>query len=802
MTIRFIRFAATQWLAATLAVAGLVAYAGPTAASAPAAPSGGGLELSLTLSAADADPCASGEQELVVAPGDTARLCMTATNHTGQALSWHTVAHAFGEYLNPARLDANRREEALADGASLQLQARARIARSTDVAAAWSALDADAVLPDYSYDDTAAFEAIDLGSSPTAVDLGLTRPGLFAAVTLPFSFNFYGVQTNWLCVTNDGAMLAGQQNCAIYSYDYGGGGVGSTCCTELMIAPGVLASSNSASGFVGGTVYYDVVGDAPNRRFVVEWRDKQFSWAPGAGVTFQAILDEATSDITFQYVSMQVGNPAFDDGGSLGAGLQIDQWTYTAYSEHQPQLTDGKAVRWTLSAEPYVAAATAAAHITVAAPAASVAPARLEASAAVGESTQATLHIGNSGNADLDWHLAAHPASGRGAEILKRYSAPLVTMMAMPSPSSRAADPTRSAPSHDAAAAGGVQGTASVPAFAHAWGGTQNSRYVSLDAADPTTLNRISFDVSIWPVHVGAFVGDDFSRQYLFGNADCSDDACWDFDLRLVNTVADAGSGGGILYGGPIAPNLVDQIWQGATWDATTRTLFAVASTRETSGTPYRSDLYAVDPDSGRPTWIAQIDDLSASGSAIADVAVRSDGTLYAVEMLTDTLIRIDKLTGHIEPVGSTGLDVGYYLLQSMDFDRSTDTLYYATWLRTGSGPEMYTLDTASGQATLVAAIGDGSGLKALAIAVPGGPCVNPQDVPWLDFDRSSGTTAAGATDDVAVVLDAGALTAGTYAATICVAGNTPHASMLAVPVEFTVGIADRVFADGFDGTP
>lgn len=85
--------------------------------------------------------------------------------------------------------------------------------------------------------------------------------------------------------------------------------------------------------------------------------------------------------------------------------------------------------------------------------------------------------------------------------------------------------------------------------------------------------------------------------------------------------------------------------------------------------------------------------------------------------------------------------------------------------------------------------------------ALPG--CTNPNDIPWLSASPLSGSTPAGAIDDVSIAVDAGGLAPGEYDALVCVASNDMggHAPT-EVPVHLSVTPpvdADCLFADGFE---
>ncbi|HZM74327.1 MAG TPA: S8 family serine peptidase [Candidatus Limnocylindrales bacterium] len=66
-------------------------------------------------------------------------------------------------------------------------------------------------------------------------------------------------------------------------------------------------------------------------------------------------------------------------------------------------------------------------------------------------------------------------------------------------------------------------------------------------------------------------------------------------------------------------------------------------------------------------------------------------------------------------------------------------------------------------------------------------PCDEPADVPWLRVSTSEGTTAAGGSSEVTVIVDSRGLTAGVHEAHLCVSSNDPDAPLVGVPVSVTV---------------
>ena len=83
-----------------------------------------------------------------------------------------------------------------------------------------------------------------------------------------------------------------------------------------------------------------------------------------------------------------------------------------------------------------------------------------------------------------------------------------------------------------------------------------------------------------------------------------------------------------------------------------------------------------------------------------------------------------------------------------------------------------------------------------------GADCSSPTDVPWLSEAPANGSVAVGASLEVSVTVDATGMNPGDYSALLCITTNDPANSLVQVPVSLTVGVGDRIFQDGFDGTP
>jgi subtilisin family serine protease len=97
-------------------------------------------------------------------------------------------------------------------------------------------------------------------------------------------------------------------------------------------------------------VYWAVVGTAPNRELVVEWRDVPvFYCRSGGTLRFQTVFFEANSNLLFNYADTIVGGScaAFDNGGQATVGVQVAPTGATQFGYNTGVLRDQMALLWT-----------------------------------------------------------------------------------------------------------------------------------------------------------------------------------------------------------------------------------------------------------------------------------------------------------------------------------------------------------------------------------------------------------------------------------------------------------------------
>lgn len=129
-------------------------------------------------------------------------------------------------------------------------------------------------------------------------------------VALPFPLLYQATLINDITIGNNGGILLGTQT----------GAVGYT-----MTPTGLFPYVQDLNTPYGG-VYYQTVGTAPNRKFIVMWSNlaHYFSTLGTDGVTFELIIEETTNEVYFVYDDVMHDNAAYNYGldaeiGATGA---------------------------------------------------------------------------------------------------------------------------------------------------------------------------------------------------------------------------------------------------------------------------------------------------------------------------------------------------------------------------------------------------------------------------------------------------------------------------------------------------
>src|SRR5579859_7256753 len=101
-------------------------------------------------------------------------------------------------------------------------------------------------------------------------------------------------------------------------------------------------------------VYWGVVGSAPNRQLVVEWRDVRgflCNSDSSATIKFEAVFFEGKSDVQFNYADSAFGGSCTnqDHGAAATIGLQQSLTLGQLFSFKEATISDGTSLLWTLA---------------------------------------------------------------------------------------------------------------------------------------------------------------------------------------------------------------------------------------------------------------------------------------------------------------------------------------------------------------------------------------------------------------------------------------------------------------------
>lgn len=157
-------------------------------------------------------------------------------------------------------------------------------------------------------------------------------------IPIGFSFNYYGTNYTQISITNNGLILPNEGTNQWVNKPIG------NSTLHNFIAP---FWDDLVTWSEPGAVYYQVVGEAPNRKLVIEWIDNQHSIQSGvspSGITFEAILYESTNDIKFQYKDVDFGLDSCNNGVSATIGIEGANGKGLQYSYNESVITPDMAI--------------------------------------------------------------------------------------------------------------------------------------------------------------------------------------------------------------------------------------------------------------------------------------------------------------------------------------------------------------------------------------------------------------------------------------------------------------------------
>ena len=724
-----------------------------------------------------AGACASTDT-IDVTQGDQVNFCYTITNNTGIELDYHTLTNNVDGTLFTLL------NQPVADGASFQYNNIETVGATATYNSTWTGQD---VPPGYAAEVTTGgggcpdrifadgFDPTPTPPCPGGGFIDITGTGTplnngddqAIAVTMPFSFNFYGTTSNNICVDNNGFVLFNTTACPSFGLF-----TNVSLPAATLSAPAIMPMWDDFDS-ESGNVYTDIRGATPNRQFIVEWFNRvHFSGSSNTdGATFELILNE-DGTINFEYSDVEFTggfeNPDCSGGVCATIGLQNDANLFNQFSAFEASVSDNTGIAWTAT-NPQVFTGTDSATVNVGAPNIVVNnDSPITGSVPAGGTSSTQVPIANTGDRDLNWSIdEAGPADRHfpagPPHVVRPIGDPAKATMApapiaLRRPNKPGAHHVNHAP----------QGGGAVPVFA---ADIYQNVIETFDALNPSATNVIT--PSDGSAYVGgAFMNGDFSKMFAI----VGQFGAGGFDNVVT---IDTATGAATTVGS--ASNNLGEGYSGMAWDPTSGNLYAVSSTCGSS-----SHLWTINPSTGAATAVAEIQGVAC---AIA-IAIDSGGNMYTVDIVGDEFFAVNKNDGSAAAIGSIGFNANY--AQDMAFDLSTDTLYYAGFDGSAFTDEIYTIDLTTGLATPVPGnpnIGAGlAEVDAMSIQTAGGPCSQPQDLPWLAFAPTSGTTTPGNTTNVTMSVDAtGFVDGDTLAGTMCTTSNDPDTHVVETPVTIDV---------------
>jgi len=319
-----------------------------------------------------------------------------------------------------------------------------------------------------------------------------------------------------------------------------------------------------------------------------------------------------------------------------------------------------------------------------------------------------------------------------------------------------------------APAAPGMAAPSSVPCYGI---NMSADTLVSFNTATPGTLTTISGTGTSDLFPCADFLSDDFVKLYAL-DMDAN-------QLVWFNTA----SGARTVIG--TATPQTGQSWTSLAGDPTDGKLYAASTDISVS------KLYTINPATGAATFIGNIN----NAPGVICIAISPAGQMYAVDIVNDHLVSVNKTTGAGTVVGALGVNANY--AQGMDFDDQNNILYWAAYTTAG---ELRVIDTSTGNSTSVGAFPSGAEL-CMAVAVSARP-------PWVVLPTNSAAVGPGATTNLVVIFDAGAApnAASTNQAGLEFSGNYINTvtamplTMIVAPDGFTLNPTGAVAAAGERG--
>jgi len=211
------------------------------------------------------------------------------------------------------------------------------------VVALFAFLGGQAFAYKYVMNDSATFSYVSATTQVVALTGGNWVDGYYDYALGDFDFYYYGRKVTHMRISTNGYIVFG------FGSATGNGVAYDNQALPDNAAPDSMAAINWADWDLAtsGTIWYDVLGTAPTRTLVIEWRDVASLEQGTENYKFEAIFYETSNNIRFQYEDV-LESTSHDFGNKSTVGvehptsLQAEQFSFNS-----PDLSDGQAILFT-----------------------------------------------------------------------------------------------------------------------------------------------------------------------------------------------------------------------------------------------------------------------------------------------------------------------------------------------------------------------------------------------------------------------------------------------------------------------
>ena len=182
-------------------------------------------------------------------------------------------------------------------------------------------------------DPAVSFNWVDISSTGTSIGFSYADDDVSSEITIGFSFPFYDDAYTDAYVSTNGFL-----SFTSASYDYWNYPIPDDYDPNALVAPYWDDLVVYYPSYNYGAVYYETLGAAPDRQFVVQWDEITRGYNYDL-MTFEIILNE-TGEIWFQYLTM-----SGLDGSAATVGIENSDGAYGCeYGYNEAVITDGLAI--------------------------------------------------------------------------------------------------------------------------------------------------------------------------------------------------------------------------------------------------------------------------------------------------------------------------------------------------------------------------------------------------------------------------------------------------------------------------